>query len=211
MSGFSRSEYDRVDKENGKLVFLFNREFDKEIEKFIYKVSKAQEFDSLANITTNAAQKKFYRKMSRDFDKPVFNSNYTQEAKSNAQKFLGTISMIESYARYGVMSDRVHNKLELKISFIDSAEADDISTGKSIYGKTGPNVLFKILVSQGRVTQVYSNGVELKNPPDWVINDIKTVVESTLSYDIARTPDNYFKAGKTKDEIKQDWERVGEK
>ncbi len=206
----AKSEYDVPNKENQKLAFLFNEEIGNEIQKYAYKMSQTEEFDSLAKASTIELQKQFYQDMSKKFDNAIFESPYIREAKTNTQNFFNSIVAIESYARYGVMSQRVHNQLELNITFENGSKATKVYTGQSLNGLMGPNVLLKILMKNGKVTQAFSNGLELNNPPDWVKNDIITIVKSTMSFDITRNHNKYFKAQKTKDDVKEEWNKVGE-
>lgn len=208
-SVWGESEWDKKDKENPKLVFMFNQEIESEIGKFTYVMSKSDEFDSLSKIATSDAQREVYENLSKSFDKDGFRAPYIREAKANATAYFHSIASIESYARYGVTSSQPRNMLELNIIYQAGKEAKKVYTGMSVNGMVGANVLFKILLKDGKVTQAYSNGVELKNPPDWVKNDIRNVIHAAMSHGVQNNQSGYYPSEKTASDIEKEWDEVG--
>lgn len=131
---------------------------------------------------------------------------YTGESRKNTVSYLKTIKTIESYARYGVQSTRPRNYLELNIAFNDGTTAKEVYTGHSCSGYTGPCLLMKVEMSDGKAVKVYTNGQEKKGSPDWIIQDLSLMIEKTIAYDMGRNRQNYFPPEKKQQDFDKEWE-----
>lgn len=206
-----KTEFDILNKENPKLVFMFNEEIDKKLQSFIYKKSTSEEMQALAKNATSKQEKEFYEKMNKDFDQPIFGHQYSKTAAENAKIYFESIESIESFAEYGVTSMHAKNRLQLKIVFSNNIIADRVYTGIALSGIRTPNVLFKVLMENGRVSQVFTNGIELNNPPDFVRSDIYSFIKSVMNFELVSNQNKYFPNVKSKEEIKEEWEDIGTK
>lgn len=135
----------------------------------------------------------------------VMYPGYTEASRLNTINFISKISILESFARYGVESTRPHNALRLKVTFSDGTIADDLYTGQTVSGYMGPALIMKIFMKDGKTTKVLTNGVEMKGSPDWINNDLYTMINSAISFDISRNPQLYFPPKKTAKDFEQEW------
>ena len=140
-----------------------------------------------------------------DHTKSDFNPGYVESSKQQTINFLSTIKSIESYARYGVTSKRPRNNIELKITFNNRKIVNEVYTGTSSSGYMEPNLLLKVFMENGKATKVLTNGIEKNGSPDWIVNDLKTLIHSSISYDIDKNHNAYFAPNKTQKDFDKEW------
>lgn len=140
--------------------------------------------------------------------KSSMHPGYREESRQNAINYLSTIKSIESYARYGVTSMRAHNKLELKIMFINGELAEDVYTGLSISGIMKPALLMRVEMHEGKAVQIFTNGQEKTGSPDWIIPDLRLMINAAISYDIKQNHDHYFPPKKTEKDFQKEWDTL---
>lgn len=172
---WKKSEYDTPDKENDKIVEMFNAQVESEID---------------------------------NHTKSSMKPGYTEKSRQNTINYLSTIKSIESYARYGVTSMRVHNKLELKIIFNNGKSVEDVYTGLSISGIMKPALLMRVEMREGKAVQILTNGQEKTGSPDWIIPDLRMMINSAISYDINQNYDHYFPPKKTEKDFQKEWDTL---
>ena len=168
-----KSPFDVVDKENPKIVAMFNKQ--------------------IAVAIKDNTQSDFY-------------PGLIKESKQNFINFLNTISQIQSHTQYGVASSKSRNKLEVDITFKDGTTAKNLYTSNTCYSAYGPCLLLKILMKNGEAVQVFTNGAEKNGSPDWIVNDLNTLLEAANSYDRGRNRTNYFPPDKNKTDFEKEWE-----
>ena len=61
----------------------------------------------------------------------------------------------------------------------------------------------KVEMEQGKVSRVWTNGVELKGSPDWITNDLNTRIKSVIHYDIDKNRNSYFPLHKHRQILKK--------
>lgn len=173
--GSSKSPLDVPDKENPKMVALFNRQLD-------YHLGQ---YDTVQCPGCIAA------------------------AQQRVAAFYQSLKTIESHTRYGMQSSRAHNAIEVKLTFNDGTVADELYTGISWNGSPmlGAPLVLKADMAQGKVTRVWTNGVELKGSPDWVIGDLNTLIQSAIHYDMNKHHNSYFPPEKTSADFKKEWQQ----
>jgi hypothetical protein len=138
--------------------------------------------------------------------KSNMHSGYIESSRQNTIDYLTTISSIESYARYGISSTQSRNYLELKITFIDGSIADKVYTGVTCSGYFEPHLLLKVQMKNGKTVKVLTNGSEKRGSPNDIVNDLNTLIDKAISYDIGRNHDDYFKPQKTQEDFQKEWE-----
>ncbi|MCW3159781.1 hypothetical protein [Chryseobacterium oryctis] len=136
----------------------------------------------------------------------IMHPGYIPESRQNTIDYLKTIKTIESYARHGVESTQPRNYLELKITFNDGTVAEKVYTGHPCSGYMSPCLLLKVEMENGKAIHVFTNGQEKKGSPDWIINDLNTLIKSAISYDMSKNQDNYFAPEKTQKDFDKEWE-----
>ncbi|OCA76565.1 hypothetical protein BBH99_12355 [Chryseobacterium contaminans] len=135
----------------------------------------------------------------------VMYPGYIAESRQNTINYLKTIKTIESSTRYGVKSTQPRNNLELRIVFKDGNVAEKIYTGHSCSGYTSPCLLMKVEMKDGKATHIFTNGVERKGSPEWIIPDLNIMINKAISYDINRNPNQYFPPQKTQQDFDKEW------
>lgn len=170
-----KSEYDTPDRENNKIVAMFNKQIKNEID---------------------------------NHTKSVMHPGYREDSRQNAINYLASIKSIESYARYGVTSTRVHNKLELKIIFTNGKLVEDVYTGMSISGIMKPALLMRVEMRDGEAVRIFTNGQEKTVSPDWIIPDLRLMINAAISYDIKQNYEHYFPPEKSEQDFKKEWDTL---
>ncbi|PSK94648.1 hypothetical protein [Taibaiella chishuiensis] len=56
----------------------------------------------------------------------------------------------------------------------------------------------------GKVSRVWTNGAELKGSPDWITNDLNTLIKSAIPYDMDKNRNSYFLPHKTQTDFKKE-------
>ncbi len=140
--------------------------------------------------------------------KSSMHPGYREESRQNTINYLSTIKSIESYARYGVTSTRVHNKLELKIMFNNGKSVEDVYTGLSVSGIMKPALLMRVEMRDGKAVQIFTNGQEKTGSPDWIIPDLRLMINAAISYDIGQNYEHYFPAQKTEQDFQKEWDTL---
>ncbi len=168
-----KSAIDVIDKENPKIVAMFNKQIDVAI---------------------------------KDNTKSDFYPGYISASRENFILFLKSISQIQSHTRYGVTSSKTRNNFEVDILFKDGSTAKNLYTSNVCYRSLGDCLLLKVIMQNGLATQVFTNGVEKNGSPDWIVNDLNTLIEAANHYDKDRNRNNYFLPDKTKKDFKKEWE-----
>jgi hypothetical protein len=171
----NHSEWDNIEKENPKMVEMFNSELDRIIQ---------------------------------DHTKSSFNPGYNEISHLSTQAYFKTLKSIESYARHGVMSTKARNSLYLKLNFNDGKEVKEVYTGHSVSCYMGPSLLMKVYFENGRIQRVFTNGVEKEGSPEWVKNDMYTLLKAALNQDIHENWDQYFPPKKTKSDFDKEWDEL---
>jgi len=131
---------------------------------------------------------------------------YIPESRQNVIKYLKTIKSIQSTTRYGVKSTRPRNELELKIIFNNGTVAEEVYTGHTCSGYVSPCLLMKVEMNNGKAVKIFTNGQEKKGSPEWIMPDLNTLIEKTISYDIRRNHDKYFEPEKSQKDFDREWE-----
>lgn len=140
--------------------------------------------------------------------KSSFYPGYNEHSHINAQKFFNSLRSAETYARHGVMSTKSRNNIYLKLEFNNGEQVKKVYTSKTATGIIGPTLMLKYYFENGKIKQVFTNGVELDGSPDWVKNDLYDYLYSTLGYDIQLNWNDYFEPSKTKSDYKKEWEEL---
>jgi hypothetical protein len=169
----SKTEFDIPNKENSKIVEMFDKQIQYQIEQHTQS---------------------------------HMNPGYIEGSRQQTINFLSTISSIESYARYGVTSTQSRNYLEMKITFNNGTVAEKVYTGLSCSGYFEPCLLMKVFLKNGKTAKIYTNGSEKRGSPDNIINDLNTLINRAISYDISRNHDAYFPKEKNQKDFDNEWE-----
>jgi hypothetical protein len=135
----------------------------------------------------------------------TMNPGYITGSRQQTINYLATITSIESYARYGVTSTQSRNYKELKITFNNGTISDKIYSGLTCSGYFTPCLLLKVMLKNGKTTKVYTNGSEKLGSPDAIINDLNTLIDRAISFDISRNHDSYFPKEKTQQDFDAEW------
>jgi hypothetical protein len=200
-----KSEFDIPTKENAKLISMFDTQLEINIKHYSH-------YDDvpLPKLKTKVTAKEelAYRKLVDEYSKRGITQceSCLTTAQANVRAYLKTISTIESYARYGVTSTKPRNKIELKITFINGEVADEVYTGVSCSGYLKTVFIMKVFLKEGKTIKALTNGVEKNGSPDWILNDLNTLIEGAISYDIQKNRNAYFLPEKNKNDFNKEWE-----
>jgi hypothetical protein len=178
------------------------------IKKQRQKTGNAESDKMLAQM--DAMQESMKAKMAEKMKGVGFNAIYNQQAPKNGDTYFKTIKEVETYARYGTESGDKFNHVEIRITFANGIVADKIYTGNRVLQSFGMGAQFltKFIFEKGRVVRSYTNGAELQGGPDYVINDIRTVIEKVTHYDWEANHNKYFLPEKTQSDYKKEWDEV---
>jgi hypothetical protein len=149
----------------------------------------------------------------KDRIKMGFYDGLLPSSVSRIDEYLKTIQTIESYASKGTESDDKFNKIEIRIRFNNGKTVSELYTGKRVvqaFGM-GNQFLVKFTLKNGTIVKSESNGVELKNGPDYIQADLEDVKSAVLSYDRSVNGTFYFLPAKTKADIQKEWDNIGKK
>lgn len=138
--------------------------------------------------------------------KSSFYPGYLETSHIRARNFLNSITKLESYSRYGVTSSRPHNAIEMKIFFKNGTKVEKVYTGLSSSHVMPPPLLLSITLKDGKTQKVLTNGVEKKGSPEWIINDLSTLIDAAISYDQEINHDLYFPSVKTQKDFDKEWD-----
>ncbi len=168
-----KNEFDTVNKENIKLILIFNNELYREIEQY----------------------------------KTGWYPGAIPTAYVRIEDFFTSVQQIETHTRYGFGSSKNHNGIEIKITYTNGNVVDTIYTGKNWNGKTilGPSMLVKMQFENGKLSKVYTNGVERNVSPEDTKNPLHDLVKNLISYDAQQNHDLYFLPTKTQSQIDTEW------
>jgi hypothetical protein len=204
-----KSEFDVVNKENPKVIAMFDKELNSVLENYAhYEILPIKKLEKkLHTIIEIEEYQKEYKKSVENYNKRESNgcAGCLPTAKLHATEFVKTIATIESYARYGVTSTQTRNFIELKITFNDGTIANEVYTGNSCSGYLSPHLLMKIFLKDGKTVKVLTNGVEKNNSPNSIIDDLNTLAERSIGFDIQRNHDAYFPSQKTQKDFDKEW------
>jgi len=139
-------------------------------------------------------------------EKNTFHPGYLPTAKAYVAAYLKTIAKLESYSRYGVASSRGRNAIEVRIAFKDGTVAEKLYTGNTSSHVMPPPLLLSVTMNDGIAVKVWTNGVEKKGSPEWIVNDLNTLIEAAVFYDIKRNRNGYYPADKTPQDFEKEWE-----
>ena len=135
-------------------------------------------------------------------------SGYTKIATQSIVQFFESIKTIETYARYGSASNDKFNKVEMKLTFNNGRVLDKVYTGMPVIRAYGATLLLKLDIQNGKAKTAFTNGVELTSSPSNFENYMQDVVDHCISVDSRENPNKYYPAPKTKEDIKNDWDKV---
>ena len=138
--------------------------------------------------------------------KSAMNPGYNETSHLRAKDFLSSITKLETYSRYGVTSTRARNAIELRIYFKNGSKIDKVYTGNSSSHVMPPPLLLSVTLEDGKTKKVLTNGVEKKGSPEWIINDLNTIIDAAIGYDQQINHDFYFAKMKTQKDFNKEWD-----
>lgn len=171
-----KNEFDNVDKENAKLILIFNNELSKEVERY----------------------------------KTGWYPGAIPTAYTRIENFFKSVQQIETHTKYGFSSSKNHNGIEIKVTYTNGNVVDNIYTGERWNGPIliGPSMLIKMQFENGKLSKMYTNGVEMKEGPEDAKIQLHNLIENLINYDMQQNRDLYFRPIKTQSDLDAEWNLV---
>jgi hypothetical protein len=132
------------------------------------------------------------------------------QAYIQVSRYLASIASIEGYKAYGTESWRKYNRSYIKITYVDGhVENEQIAFGSKVGGAPTPAQIFlaKVLLNNGKITDVLTNGTEDNIYPDQVSGNLYSYFERAILLDAGKVRDAYYH--KTYQPTKkEEWEKI---
>jgi hypothetical protein len=140
---------------------------------------------------------------------PTWSPGLKTSANLVASAWLNQIVEVTSRCTYGPTDLSKFNKLEYDIKLKSGEVISKVYSGmvcqyQSGFGKP---LVMRLVFQDGKVVSAFTDGREIDEPISYSQRWISNCAEKIIRVDWRRQPELYFKESKTKEQIRQEWNK----
>ncbi len=135
---------------------------------------------------------------------PVFNPSIIQSCKSNILTYFKSFATVKTGSTLNTLKQVGSNYISIQITYNDGTPDTYIETNRAIFSDKIP-ILMEAHYTDGKPSNVFTNGMELKDSPSACKSAIWDLLNSLINDHKTRYPEHYFAPSPTQKDYDDEW------